>query len=726
MADSYISKFKPKSHFFTDPNLMTQIDGQEFGPKGPDVFWLTSRFTTSAAKAYAICKGVVLVQPQSASSELVNLVLRPYEQPIPGFNIKYFVYRGLKKSDFFAGDKVLAATTDTSDFINKVNNSFASFYNSVSPGEPLPAFFAKFMGYDPATQADVLPLSDFFFKESEYVESGGEFVEQGEFAFELPLIDKGASLGSFANGEGGIDIILNYGDYKLPLPNDEFVFDLAYARAAKVKIELSTGMTDYEKKLKKEQIFQFLDAAAYFGFHAIDGGIVSVNSGGVKTNKKGTAIYDDVVSKFFTKNKLYLYIQSDRTRSYNFYGNYLEAGSVNNLKIGIGLLALAEGIYGTDGWPLYIDKASRAHNESQNSLYFQLTTDNNVNTMLYGQVAQIVNAQHNNFCGADDLQLPDNLDGTSSKWTKIIEISNPNVGPDGAKLNIASFNILIYEGKSIKYKGIGSSQTEGVETTSIVKVSDFFDEIVDHVLADPILASQSNGYSVLSSQKLRLVNSYKNKKQYGISAVQTITVKDEISTNVSGVPNLNRVTYLTETIDILNDSTSELGVLTDDTKSSAAVSISVSGGKTFSLPDPFYISTKPFTDGDSVINGIQLITSDSSISNKIVIGIAEAENDLLREIIPPGSGNTRLVLVNLAETFDGQIISVEGVSFSKYSIVISAEDANGNIELFSLPEPVVIYSFDNYYFFSEHYGRYMRQDLTKIKGDINDQELIVL
>lgn len=716
MADSYISKFKPKSHFFTDPAAMTQIEGQEFGPNGPDVFWLTSRFTTSTAKAYAICKGVVLVQPQSASSELVNLILRPYEQPIPGFNIKYLVYRGLKKSDFFIGDKVLPATTATSDFINKVNNSFASFYNSVSPGQPLPDFFAKYIGFHPTAQADVLPLSDFFFKESEYVESGGQFVEQSEFAFELPLIDMGASLGSFADGECGIDIVLNYGDYRLPLPNDEFLFNLAYARAAKVKIELTPEMSDYEKKLKREQIFQFLDAAAYFGFHAIDGGVVSVTSAGVKTNKKGTAIYDDVVAKFFTKNKLYLYIQSDRTRSYNFYGNYTVPNSVNNLKIGIGAAALIEKVYDTDGWPLYIDDASRAHNESQNSLYFQLWTDNNVNTMLYGQVAQIVNAQHNNFCGADDLQLPDDLDGTPSKWTKIVEISNPATGPNGAKLNIASFNILLYQGRIYTYEA-GEELDENDEVVKIYEVPNFFDDVFDLINGEPLLKATENAdFSILSSQKVKIINHYYDESQKGISAVQTTIINDIIDTDDEVNPTLKRVTYITEAVDTLNTAISLSGPLTNDTKSRPSVSGGVVANKIYTLPEPFYYTLNLFTDSITtiIINGLSLKATDNSTPNKIILGLTKAENDLLEGLISTNNLiNARMFLVDLFEDSD-QLISAENILYRKYKAGIMGELSTGQLKLFMPVEDIIVYALDRYYF-TDKYSRYMPDMLLNIE-----------
>lgn len=92
------------------------------------------------------------------------------------------------------------------------------------------------------------------------------------------MINAGASPGTFATGECGIDIILNYGDYSLPKPNDEFVFNLAYARSADAIVDLSTETNSVKKKINREQIFQFLDAAAYYGFHHHDNGSVMINN----------------------------------------------------------------------------------------------------------------------------------------------------------------------------------------------------------------------------------------------------------------------------------------------------------------------------------------------------------------------------------------------------------------------------------------------------------------
>lgn len=709
--DNYMSKFKPSSYFFTDPSAITQVEVQAFGPKSADVYDLTARFTITETQAYAICKGAVLVQPQSNNANCVNLILRPYTQPIPGFNIKYFIYRGLKKSDFFSGNNVLPSSSGASDFIQKINESFSSFYTST--GQTAPTFEAKFIGYDPSKD-DSLLLDDFFFKQSEYVESGGEFEEEGDMAFELPLIFEGASLGNFAAGERGIDVVLSYGDYKLPQPNSEFLFNLAYARSANAQISL-TGLTDeFQKKLLKEQIFQFLDIAAFYGFHT-GNGIVYLKSGTTATKKTGVAIYNDLLQSFYTKNKLYLYIQSDRTRSYDFYGNYaISDTNSNNLKIGIAENALAETVYGTDGWPVIVQSASQNHSNIENTLYLQLTTDNNVNTMLYGQIANIVNAQHNNFSNADDLALPNNPDGTAVGLTKILTLANPAVGPDGSKLNVVSFNILIYQGKVYQYKA-GEELDENNQPVDVFASPNFFDDVFDQLDAEPLLKpNNDSSYSVLVSQRMKLINHYYNQTQYGISSVQTTRILDEIDTEDVNEPTLARVTYVSETVDTLNKSISLSGKISNDTKLSSSVSGGVITKKTYELPDPFYFDLIKITEGTQAINAPTLKTNDNTIPDKILLGLTLTEVENLVELVTSNLlVNAKIYLFDLFE--DGsKLVSLENILYQKYKLGIVGEQNHNKPELFMPVQEIYVYSLDRKFHFTNNYSSNMK---LQVKSD---------
>ena len=86
---------------------------------------------------------MVLVQPQTNDASKVNLILRPYIQPINGLNIKYFIYRGLNLSDFFSSGKVIPSGSTTSDLINNLNTGFAAYYNKINPGGTLPAWIVN-------------------------------------------------------------------------------------------------------------------------------------------------------------------------------------------------------------------------------------------------------------------------------------------------------------------------------------------------------------------------------------------------------------------------------------------------------------------------------------------------------------------------------------------------------------------------------------------------------
>ncbi|WDF81192.1 hypothetical protein PQ469_14365 [Mucilaginibacter sp. KACC 22773] len=709
MADqqnNFISKFVPKSHFFTDPATISQTAEQAFGPASESEFRITSSFNISLGdnKVYAICRGVVLVQPQAGSTDKVNVIMRPYTQPIQGFNIKYFIYRGLSLIDFFTGNLVKAADGTTSDFINNINASFLAFHSGTDPGGAVPDFLASYIGFDPAHQTPEMLLSDLFFKQSEYVDNGGTSEESGLTAFELPNVAMGSSLGTFAAGECGIDVVLNYGDYKLPVPNDEFVFDMAYARAPKASIMTSVTNSDVQNKVIKEQIFQFLDVAAYFGFHAIDTGTVIMNVSGAKVNKKGTDIYDLMVSKFFTKNRLYIYIQSDRTRSYNFYGNYaISDTNSNSLKIGITVDSLAERTYGTNGWPLIIDESSQTHSETDNTLYLQFVTDNNVNTMLYGQVAEISNAQSNNFCGPDSLRVEISGGTLTNTYTNGISIINSSVAVADAKLNISTFNIFLYQGVVYTYVASPDASQTGT-TQNKLESPDFFDDVFGLIKADSLFKNGGlNDYSAMSSARINLINHYVDKSQLGISAVQTTIVSDTLDTGLDLSPSLQRVTYVTEAVDILNSAISVTNALTNNTNSSASASEAASEDKSYHLPEPYYYTLTYFTDSGQVVNGVALKTKDDTIPNKIILGITQNENTLIKGLITDEMSNSRLFLLDLFQT---NLTSPENIIFQKYQLALVAEQS-GHLRIYMPSEDIFIYSLDRNYHFSIGYSQYM-------------------
>lgn len=717
-----------QSHFFIESGGFSTQDGptQSFGPVSPTKFRLTSKFTiTESKKAFSICKGVVLIQPQTGNSNKVNLILRPYKQPFPGLNIKYFIYRGLKKSDFFttATEPLIIATngTSTSDFINKINTDFSDFNKDQKDANGnLPPFTAKYIGYNPSVDDDVA-LSSFFFKESEFVDANGTFEESD--AFELPLIDAGKSLGNFYfgdNSECGIDVVLNYGDYKHNFDNGEFDFNLEYARAAEANIELSGDA--FSQKLQREQSTQFIDIAAFYGLF-VPKDSVGVVTAGALTEKKGSDIYTSIINKFATKNNWYVYIQSDRTRSYDFYGNYkISATGPENLKTGLIVDATAHEVitspvtYGTLGWPVMINTQQQTAETTTNNLYLQFTTDNNNNTAFYGQIANVANAQKDNFINADGLIIPPDADGNYQFLTSKVQLTTPAV----AGQNIATLNILLYQGIINQYDGEKITDENGQEIT-LTGQANFFDDVFNLIHAKPLLTlSGDQNFSRMTSEKLNLINEFYDKKQQGISVVQTLTVNDVIETGIEEIPPVARVTYLTEAADVMNNAVSASGSTTPDTKTTASASGAVTQNKTYELPDPYYYTRKIFTDGTQTITGLELKTLDGSTPAKIILGLTKTENNtIIKVLITNDLKNPRLFLIDLFQ--DGnELFSPENIKYRKYKVAIVAEGQDGKKILFKPEDDVFVYSLDRNYHFSKGYSEHMPDPtLAKLRLDLN-------
>jgi hypothetical protein len=701
------------SHFFTDSGGFIQSPAQSFGPVNNSEFNLTSKFSvTTPQKAYSICKGVVLVQPQTGNLDKVNVILRPYKQPFPGLNVKYFIYRGLKRSDFFTTDTdPLVNKTDgaPSDFITKINTDFDAFHGGRKAADgvtdlPPPPFTAKFIGYDESITDLTIPLYAFFFKESEFVAADNTFDEKDDF--ELPMIDIGKSLGRFAEGECGIDVVLNYGDYKHNFDNSEFLFNLEYARKAEAKIILSG--TDINKKLLREQSTQFIDIAAFYGLF-VPKESVGVITAGTLTVKKGPEIYNTIISKFATKNNWYVYIQSDRTRSYDFYGNYkINPPGVNNLKTGLledpttKIVPMTETQYGTFDWPVLVNTQQQATSVTTNNLYLQFTTDNNNNAALYGQIGKIANAQKDNFINADGLRLPPDEDGNYQLLTSNVQLTTPAI----AGQNIATLSILLYQGIINTYDAEKITDVNGQEIT-LTGEANFFDDVFNLIHAKPLLTlSGDQSFSRMTSQKLNLINEFYDKKQQGVSVVQTLTVNDLIETGIEATPKVARVTYLTEPADVMNNAVSASGSTTPDTKTSASASGAVTKNETYELPDPYYYERELFTDSTQTITGLRLKTLDGSTPSKIILGLTKAENDIIKTKIDLGLKNPRIFLIDLFED-SNEFISPEDIKYQKYKVAIVAEDQDGTKKLFRPDSDVFVYSLDRNYHFSKGYSEYM-------------------
>jgi hypothetical protein len=359
------AEYAPISRFFVDETKLASIVSTNYVTDafGPVTGSETTKYRTTSVvramgtapiKVFAICAGQVLIQPQTGDTTKVNLILKPSASYSP-IKIKYFIYRGVNKADLMSSNilqPIVNEGVNQPFFLRKLWKQFKDFYAGLidpSTGEPFPApneFPSSLIGYDENQSQDILIENYFTRKEI-------------DISYQIPLCSEGEHLGNFT-GEIGLDIVLDYGDYQLQNQEELFKFDLKFARKKEHVFDTSTIPSSTTVKIKryKEYIHQFMDAAAFWGSHIECGAIktVETDASTVETVKKGLKtnndIFTKIVNKYQTQNKIYLYIQGENNRSYNYYDatrkvfGFSPTGQLNQT--------------GISGWPIIIEELTVA------------------------------------------------------------------------------------------------------------------------------------------------------------------------------------------------------------------------------------------------------------------------------------------------------------------------------------------------------------------------------
>ncbi|MBA4155611.1 hypothetical protein, partial [Flavobacterium sp.] len=151
------------------------------------------------------------------------------------------------------------------------------------------------------------------------------------------------------------------------------------AKRPKYQIDVS-GITDaVQKKWQKDLVRHFADPAAFYGLHFNIKGGIEYRQGVNKPNAITTVeVYQNIITKFQTKNKVYLDIRNENGYSYNYYDNYVGTGTDADKELKIaqdsGNLVLEE--YYTDGWAIHtVDITSGSG--TQNEFFIALRVNDN-------------------------------------------------------------------------------------------------------------------------------------------------------------------------------------------------------------------------------------------------------------------------------------------------------------------------------------------------------------
>ena len=696
-------KFDARSHFFLEDEIFTQSAAQAFGViTSANQFRTTSHLNVSNKKLVSICTGQVFIQPQTGNAARVNLILKPYKQPIPGLLIKYFVYRGLPKSDFLDNnDKVLASG---SGFITYIRNEFNNFY-SQDPNNPAPDFLGKFIGYpDPNAAAnesqELTDLIDsYFYKISQTFDNETGPITNSRRAFEMPMIPAGTHLAT-ATGEIGLDIVLNFGDYFLENDPYPFKLNLEYARASEYILNAASITDAYGQKLLRECATWFIDPAAYYGLHANGG---SVYKFGQAQPKKTAAEIYTLISQFATKNNIYIYVQSNRQRSYNFYGNYkISDTNSNDIKIGTAEANLAEAKFATDNWPLKVFTTAPAAGAPTQTVAIKFTTDKKTGTILYGAIANIDSPNQENFADASNLVQAADSNGNIPDLTETVILSFNTSN----NANVASLALLHYHGKDIVLARPGLDDGDPATPIPIIEyspnyVSDLF------YLLDAVSLVSVEGVNHVHSLKPQLCNQESLDKRKKRMACFTQRTANKI--NISDTQQLELITYLA-IVEAEQSAHSNTDTNVSSNKEATGyASLDETGVHTMpNLPGSEYVDFKTFAHEKQTVTGIELKASDGRLPTTIALGLTHDQNELLKTAAA-GTRNPAIFFELIVKQSQEDMMSTNGISFKMYRLGLLVDKPDLKQEIIYPASDVLLYTLDGLLFYTKEYSAYIEK-----------------
>ncbi len=707
-------KLAANSYFFKE--LLagdTQNASQAFGPvmgnEGTQ-YRLTSGFTATAdTRAFSICAGQVFLQPHSDTAK-VNLILRPYRQPVTGVPIKYFIYRGLKKVDFIpTGNTFLvgyAQLGTATEFMQLIWNQLKTFNNWTDTQANNNNFRAEWIGYKPADQPADSLIDDYFFAADAYGDENNETLKP----FEFPLVPQGTFLGNFT-GDYGLDIVLSNGDYKEGRSLTGFALDLAYARAAEAILDTANVPTGYAEKQYRETIGQFMDAAAYYGLHYSKTGTVTLRNGTNTEKREQQSLYDDIISQFATKNTVYLHIKGHLGRSYNYYNSYgALIDSTEVLQQGTTIDNIVVTPYPANNWPVILQEAVQTTMESTNSIFLRLVQNAGETLVAHAQIGQLSDAAENNFLTESQLRpspgTDDNGNTIVDNYCNPMELLVPAIGDINNRSNVASYIKVLYTGNTL-------TAAQDVDGTAVEQPIKPIDTLFGPVDAEQRLASASGeviSWVVDNSQKMVDISEVSpNESSY--LTMETRIIADKLAfSDGENVQIQNRIVYEAQMIEGVGE-----GLLN---RSSTFTQSSGSGSIPFSMDENnFYQIEQPFFYAPSIINdlgnSITVLNAESENNLKFyqfVLGITTEENNLLQTLVSDNSIVNPRIYLEVYYTIEPENNFRQ--TYTKHRLGIIGENASGNLQLITPSQDIFIYSLDRYIYTSAAYSSRMELSLN--------------
>ena len=348
-------RYSPRSYFFTEHDKIADADGQfyaddAFGPvSGSETSkyrltsWVRAKNPSEKVKVFAVTRGRILIVP--CGDGKVNLVQRVGRSIDPSFPLRYIIYRGIDASDLIGGDKLVVPTGDSCTLLSKIWDAYRKYH-----GDNVAEIPAGEIGYKTYSSESV-SLDECFFN----------LLYSGECTCQLPMAQPGDWIGCFS-GRMGVDMVLDAGNAVPDIEKVLFPINMGYASAGcgmlDTDVLAESGLAETEMegvgRRYRESVLKFMDVAAFYGSH-LGCGKISVKGmdAEISITMKDTAqIYINVLSKFQTRHKIYLYVWENRGVPYSYNDDEANRRRLYFGESGAG--HIPNELYGTDGWYIHI------------------------------------------------------------------------------------------------------------------------------------------------------------------------------------------------------------------------------------------------------------------------------------------------------------------------------------------------------------------------------------
>lgn len=679
---------EPSIYTFADMAGLTHTTA--FGPIDTLKFQVTSAFTAAAGtKAYAVAAGELMIQRvndgASLSATRVNVIIRPFNAPRIGTRaVKYFVYRGLRLTDFLdsaVNEADVHNRAEKSEFLTYVykvqklrHDAFlATTYGTAHPTEAPPLTLkSAALGWDP-TVTGATALDPSFFGDDN--------------APQLPIVPAGMQIGEFETGaDCGFEVVLETNETPL-------TYDFARLMSNVIDVSADTAGT-IDERHHREEIHRYVDPAAYYG-HLFGIGVFA-RDGSNRVVKKEGAIYTDVISRFLSKNRIYVDIRNESDLSLDFYRNYAVGGF--HLKYGSVAGRSSGKPYPTKQWPIFILERA-APERASGKIFLALSMKENPNPAVY-----VEEGTPTTKTTGGDFVVDGDLFATGQPWTKEVGLAINQQTVSGAKQDVATMLIIDYARRA-------NPARVWPTPSPIVKFSEYTDSVFGPLNGLPSYSAPPGGGTRWRRlNDLRLIDGTDNDPALGFGSIAERGVAYQTGQVMFFCSALDYFKRNPGTPKITVGTGLEGGFAPQPNLFAASMLFSRFDVKTVQIQEPAVGGGAP-----TIINAVHLtpVVSDAASEGILLLGLGGAEYDALITAAGGLSDSHPKDIVLREDLPPGQTHQSDGTTlYHRYFVELRGLDASGNSADAVPAAPIVVYSVDGLAFVSTAF------DATKLIPDV--------